>query len=78
MLTGNLGEDMPRHRAEEELRALGARVSGSVSKRTSFVVAGENAGSKLDKAITLGVPVLGREDLDRIIESGEVPEHPSA
>jgi len=56
--------------AEKE---LGAKVSGSVSKKTSFVVAGEDAGSKYDKAVELGVPVLSEEELVRIIETGEPP-----
>ncbi|MBL6462866.1 MAG: hypothetical protein JNG53_00475, partial [Senegalimassilia sp.] len=45
----------------------------SVSKKTSFVVAGEAAGSKYDKAVALGVPVLDEAALLHIIETGEVP-----
>ena len=55
------------------LKAMGAKVSGSVSKKTSFVVAGEAAGSKYDKAIALGVPVLDEAALLRLLETGEVP-----
>ena len=60
-------------KAGAALKARGAKVSGSVSKKTSFVVAGESAGSKYDKAIALGVPVLDEDALLRIIETGEAP-----
>jgi DNA ligase (NAD+) len=57
VLTGTLSA-MGRDEAKEKLEALGAKVSGSVSKKTSFVVAGAEAGSKLDKAGELGIEVL--------------------
>ncbi len=72
VLTGTLGR-WTREEAGEQLKALGAKVSGSVSKKTSYVVAGEAAGSKLAKARELGVPVLGEDDLAQVLESGMPP-----
>ena len=72
VLTGSL-EHYDRATAEELLRAYGAKASGSVSKKTSYVVAGPGAGSKLLKAEELGVPVLDEDALVKIIETGEVP-----
>ena len=77
VLTGSLVESgMTRDEAGAALKARGAKVSGSVSKKTSYVVAGEAAGSKYDKAIALGVPVLDEAALLRILETGEAPEPP--
>jgi DNA ligase (NAD+) len=73
VLTGTL-EHFTRDEAGAQLKALGAKVSGSVSKRTSFVVAGASAGSKLTKAQALGVPVLDEAALERILETGETPQ----
>ena len=73
VLTGTL-ERRTRDEAGAALKALGAKVTGSVSKKTSYVVAGPKAGSKLAKAESLGVPVLDEEALDRILSTGEVPE----
>ena len=74
VLTGSLTQSgMTRDEAGAALKARGARVSGSVSKKTSYVVAGEAAGSKYDKAIALGVPVLDEDALLHILETGEVP-----
>jgi len=56
-------ESMSRREAKTKLMALGARVSGSVSKNTDFVVAGKSAGGKLHKAEALGVAVVGEEKL---------------
>ncbi|MGL3013288.1 NAD-dependent DNA ligase LigA [Acinetobacter baumannii] len=61
VLTGTL-EQMTRDQATQMLQALGARVSGSVSSKTKCVVAGEKAGSKLEKAAKLGIPVMNETD----------------
>jgi len=58
----NFRPGITREEAAARLESAGARVSGTVSKKTDFVVAGENAGSKLDKARSLGVPVLAWEE----------------
>ena len=74
VLTGTLTHSgMTRDEAGARLKAVGAKVSGSVSKKTSFVVAGENAGSKYDKAVALDVPVLDEAQLLNLLETGEVP-----
>ena len=74
VLTGTLAHSgMTRDEAGARLKAMGAKVSGSVSKKTSFVVAGENAGSKYDKAVALDVPVLDEAQLLNLLETGEVP-----
>lgn len=72
VLTGTL-EHFTRDTARDALLQLGARVSGSVSRKTSFVVAGASAGSKLEKAHALGVSVLNEEDLQEIIDSKALP-----
>ena len=72
VLTGTL-EHFTRDEAGTQLKAMGAKVSGSVSKKTSFVVAGEAAGSKLTKAESLGVPVLDEAALQQILETGQAP-----
>ena len=66
VLTGSL-TSMPRDEAKEKIRRLGGDVSGSVSKKTSYVIAGAEAGSKLDKARTLGVTVLTEGEFIRMI-----------
>lgn len=73
VLTGSLVESgMTRGEAGERLKAMGAKVSGSVSKKTGYVVAGVAAGSKYDKAVSLGVPVLSEADFLRLIEAGSL------
>lgn len=66
VLTGTL-TDMTRDQAKAALQALGAKVSGSVSKKTDYVVAGEAAGSKLAKAESLGVRVLSEAELNQLL-----------
>jgi DNA ligase (NAD+) len=66
VLTGTL-PSMSREQAAERLTALGAKVSGSVSKKTSYVVAGEEPGSKLKRAEQLGIEVLDERGLERLL-----------
>ena len=74
VVTGTLSS-MGRDDATQMLQALGARVSGSVSSKTKCVVAGEKAGSKLDKAEKLGIPVLDEKAfLDLMIELGQIEQ----
>ncbi|NNG14614.1 MAG: NAD-dependent DNA ligase LigA, partial [Gammaproteobacteria bacterium] len=65
VLTGALS--VSRSEVKEKLQALGAKVSGSVSKKTAYVIAGADAGSKLAKAQELGIPVLDEEALKKIL-----------
>jgi len=67
VLTGTLS-GITRDEAKQKLQALGAKVSGSVSKKTTAVIAGEKAGSKLAKAETLGVKVLSEQDLMELLK----------
>ncbi len=69
VLTGSL-ESMTRDEAKQKLQALGAKVSGSVSSKTSYLVAGESSGSKLTKAESLGVSVLNEQELKALLEAG--------
>ncbi|MBZ0145807.1 MAG: NAD-dependent DNA ligase LigA [Rhodocyclaceae bacterium] len=68
VLTGTLPQ-LTREEAGALIEAAGGKVSGSVSKKTDYVVAGEEAGSKLDKARTLGVPVIDEDGLRQLLES---------
>ncbi|KOG32549.1 MULTISPECIES: NAD-dependent DNA ligase LigA [Streptomyces] len=69
VVTGTL-EKFTRDGAKESLQRLGAKVTGSVSKKTDFVVVGENPGSKYDKAMQLKVPVLDEEGFSVLLEQG--------
>ncbi|HZN48317.1 MAG TPA: helix-hairpin-helix domain-containing protein, partial [Ramlibacter sp.] len=66
VLTGTL-PTLSREQAKELLEAAGAKVAGSVSKKTDYVVAGAEAGSKLEKARELGVPVLDEDGLRQLL-----------
>lgn len=72
VLTGTL-QNYKRTEAAKLLEAMGAKCTGSVSKKTSYVIAGEAAGSKLSKAEQLGVPVLDESALVQILTTGQVP-----
>ncbi len=67
VLTGSLSS--PRHEIKQRLEALGATVAGSVSARTTYLVAGEKAGSKLDKAKKIGIEILDETGLERMLDS---------
>ena len=66
VLTGTL-PTLKREEAEQKILAAGGKVSGSVSKKTSYVLAGAEAGSKLDKAKELGVPVIDEVEFLRLV-----------
>jgi len=70
VLTGTL-TDFTRDKAKEIIESYGGKVSGSVSKKTDYVLAGEEAGSKLQKAIDLGIPVIDEETFKKWIERRE-------
>jgi DNA ligase (NAD+) len=71
VLTGRL-DTMTRPLAEERLRQAGANVTSSVSKKTSAVIAGADAGSKADKAAQLNVPILGEDAIEALL-AGDIP-----
>jgi DNA ligase (NAD+) len=72
VITGRLS-GMTRAEAEAKLRRAGANVAGSVSRKTSAVFAGEDAGSKADRARELRVPVLGEDELVKILQGAPIP-----
>ena len=67
VLTGALSK-FTRNEATEKIELLGGKVSGSVSKKTGFVVVGENAGSKERKALELGIPILTEDAFLELIQ----------
>ncbi|NUR85494.1 MAG: NAD-dependent DNA ligase LigA [Nonomuraea sp.] len=69
VVTGTL-EGFTRDSAAEALTSRGGKVASSVSKKTSFVIAGENAGSKYDKAVTLGIPLLDVDGFTTLLNEG--------
>jgi DNA ligase (NAD+) len=70
VLTGTL-PTLTREEAKERIESSGGKVAAAVSKKTSFVVAGEDAGSKLDKAKSLNIPVIGERELIAMLEKKE-------
>lgn len=72
VVTGSL-QDFSRDGAKEAILARGGKASGSVSKKTDYVVVGDAPGSKAAKAEQLGVPVLDEDDFKRLLETGEGP-----
>jgi len=70
VLTGTLPH-LSREDAKEMLEAAGAKVAGSVSQKTTYVVAGAEAGSKLDKAVALGIPVLDEAGLIQLLQGNQ-------
>ena len=69
VVTGTL-EEYTRDGAKEAIVSRGGKASGSVSKKTDFVVVGENAGSKEQKARELGLRILNEEEFTRLLEQG--------
>ncbi len=67
MLTGTL-PTMSREEAKEKIEALGGKVSGSVSKKTDYVVVGADPGSKYDKAVSIGITILDQEGLEALLK----------
>jgi len=67
VLTGTL-HTMTRDEAKEQIRIDGGNVSGSVSKKTDYLVSGENSGSKYEKALSLGVEIINEQTFRELLE----------
>jgi DNA ligase (NAD+) len=65
VITGSLSKS--RDEIQKHLEEMGARVTGGVTKKTNYLIAGEAAGSKLDKAVELGVKVLNETELEALL-----------
>ncbi|HEY8505789.1 MAG TPA: BRCT domain-containing protein, partial [Gemmataceae bacterium] len=70
VVTGTLSR-YSREEIESLIKRLGGKATGSVSKNTDYLIAGENAGSKLAKAKELGVEIISEDDFDRMIGKGK-------
>ena len=77
VVTGSL-DGFSRDEAKEAILARGGKASGSVSKKTDYVVAGDSPGSKYDKAVELGVAILDEDGFRRLLEDGPPPEEKPA
>jgi DNA ligase (NAD+) len=77
VITGTL-DGMTRDEAAEAITSRGGKVTGSVSKKTDFLVAGDSPGSKYDKALALGVPVLDEAGLGVLLDQGPAAAHDAA
>lgn len=71
VLTGAL-EKYTRHQAAELIEKLGGKVTGSVSKKTDYVIVGKDPGSKYEKAVKLGIKILNENEFEELLEKGEV------
>jgi DNA ligase (NAD+) len=67
---------MSRSEAQNRIKSLGGKATGSVTKKTNYLVAGAEAGSKLEKAQRLDVHVIGESEFIAFMENGEVPVQP--
>ena len=69
VITGTLSA--PRENVKEKILSLGGKVTGSVSKNTDYLLAGEGGGSKRDKAVSLGIPILSEADLEKMLAAAQ-------